>query len=427
MRILFINSTCGIGSTGRICTDLAKSYEKDGHECQIAYGRGIVPLDARRFAMRINTERQVRFNALSARLFDNDGLAAKRETKAFIRWAEAYNPDFLWLHNLHGYYINIELLFAWIKTRPNMKVYWTLHDCWSFTGHCAYFTLAKCEKWKHHCMNCSQKLEYPASYGADSSLRNYDRKRAAFLNVSNMTLITPSKWLADLLCQSFLGCYPTKVRYNRIDTGIFRPTPSDFRERYGLKDKKIILGVANVWSKSKGLDDLLKLASMLDDRYAMVLVGLSKKQMRTIARLMHGYEVETSTQQGLACDEAICTKKSGNTIGCVECSFDDLSTDGSIQKPTGTLIPIDVNVLYQAITTMYHETIDKKTPISKILLLAKTNSAYDLAKIYTAADCYVNPTYEDNYPTTNIEALSCGTNVITYDTGGCAETLANHV
>lgn len=343
MKVLLINSVCGIRSTGRICTEIAAELEAQGHEVKIAYGREQVPEKVKKYAVRIGTDWDVRAHGVLSRVFDAHGLGSKRATSAFLKWAEDYHPDLLWLHNIHGYYINYEMLFAWIKKHPEMKVRWTLHDCWAFTGHCAYFTMAKCDQWKDHCTACVQKKRYPASLLLDRCRRNYDRKKAAFTGVEHLTLITPSQWLADLVKQSFLKEYPVEVRYNKIDTSVFKPTPSDFRKQYGLEGKKIVLGVASVWDERKGLDDFIELAKLLDDSYTIVLVGLSEKQLRNL--------------------------------------------------PNG------------------------------IIGIRRTNSTKELAAIYTAADVFVNPTYEDNYPTTNLEAQACGTPVITYRTGGSLESV----
>ena len=164
MKILLVNSVCGIRSTGRICTDIAQEYEHEGHEVKIAYGReDTVPGRFAKYAVRIGNEWDLKLHALQTRVLDEHGFGSKAATRKFLAWAEEYNPDLLWLHNIHGYYINIEMLFAWIKTRPQMQVKWTLHDCWAFTGHCSHFTFVKCDKWKTHCRNCEQKCEYPAS------------------------------------------------------------------------------------------------------------------------------------------------------------------------------------------------------------------------------------------------------------------------
>lgn len=343
MKVLQINSVCGIRSTGRICTDFAEEYISDGHEVKIAYGREDVPEKYQHLSYRIGTELNVKVNALATRLFDNEGFNAKKQTMEFLIWADEYNPDLLWLHNLHGYYINIEMLFDWIKSRPQMQVKWLLHDCWAFTGHCSHFTVAKCEQWKIECKKCVQKKKYPKSIVISNCRQNYNRKKAAFCGVNNMTLITPSQWLADLVKQSFLKEYAVEVRHNTIDTTVFKPTSSDFRQRYGFENKKIVLGVASAWSKEKGLDDFIILSEMLDDSYVIVLVGLTDKQI----------------------------KKMPKVITCI----------------------------------------------------SRTNSTNELVDIYTAADVFVNPTYEDNYPTTNLEAQACGTPCITYRTGGSVESV----
>lgn len=329
MRVLLINEVFGTTSTGKICAQIAEQMEAKGHEVKVAFGRWPdVPEKYQRFAHYIGSDFDVKLHALQTRLFDTHGFGSKHATKEFLKWAEEYKPDLLWLHNLHGYYINVEMLFDWIKKHPEMQVKWTLHDCWAFTGHCSY---------------CSQLRRYPACFAMSNVGKNFERKRKAFTNVKNMTLITPSKWLADLTRQSFLKEYPVEVHYNTIDTNIFKPTPSDFRDRYSLQNKIIVLGVANVWEDRKGLFDFYKLAQMLDDKYAIVLVGLSEKQIKDLPKNIKGIQ--------------------------------------------------------------------------------RTNSPQELAAIYTAAEVFVNPTYEDNYPTVNLEAQACGTSVITYDIGGCRETL----
>ncbi|SCY10811.1 Glycosyl transferases group 1 [Lachnospiraceae bacterium XBB2008] len=374
-KLLIINSVCGTGSTGRICADIARSYESDGYDVKIAYGRSAnVPDDCRRYAVRIGTTAEVYLHILYTRLTDRHGLASRRATHAFLKWAEEYDPDILWLHNVHGYYINYELLFNWIKKRPQMQVRWTLHDCWTFTGHCAHYMYAKCDRWQAssdegsyagghaNCGNCPQLRQYPASWFTDNSVRNYIRKKNSFTGVNNMTLITPSEWLAGELKKSFLSCYPVEVVRNTIDTAIFRPTPSDIRGKYGISDdEKMILAVAGVWTERKGLGDILKLSGELNKMadndperngkqpeytYRIVIVGLTAKQAA-----------------GIRGDHP--------DIICIE----------------------------------------------------HTESTTELAQLYTAADVFINPTYEDNYPTVNLEAEACGTPVISYDTGGCRETL----
>ena len=337
-----INSVCGIRSTGRICTDLADVLAENGYDVKIAYGRETVPDKYQKYAVRIGTDIDNKIHAIQTRLFDTHGFGSKKATADFLKWADNYDPDILHLHNIHGYYINVEMLFQWIKSRPKMKVIGTLHDCWAFTGHCAYFTAANCDKWKSQCKCCPQLKSYPTCNFSGNVEDNFKRKKTAFTGVKNMTLVTPSKWLAGLVKESFLKDYPVEVINNGIDTSIFKPTPSDFRKRYHIEDKKVLLGVAAVWDERKGLNDFVKLSKMLDDDYKIVLVGLSEKQIKEVP--------------------------------------------------------------------------------DNIIKISRTNSAVELAEIYTAADVFLNLTYEDNYPTVNLEAQACGTPVITYDTGGSVES-----
>lgn len=280
MKYLFINSVAGFGSTGRIAAEKCRELMAQGHECCIAYGRVAVNCDDIP-TIRIGNGFDFRFHGVMNRIFDDHGFWSKGATKRFLEQVKEYDPDVIWLHNVHGYYIHIGLLFEYLKT-CGKKIYWTLHDCWTFTGHCSHFDYIGCDRWKTGCHDCPQKREYPASLLLDNSRNNYKEKRRLFTGIPNMTLITPSQWLANLVKQSFLGEYPVEVVYNTVNTEVFKPTPSDFREKHGLEDKKMLLGVASVWTDRKGLGDFAKLAEMLDDRYKIVLVGLTEKQAQKL-------------------------------------------------------------------------------------------------------------------------------------------------
>lgn len=339
MKILMINSVCGYGSTGKIVADLARGIEKSGDECWIAYGRGEAPADLHTY--RIGDDLGVYMHGVLSRIMDKHGFYSSYATKTFIRWMKQYNPDVIHLHNLHGYYINIELLFQALK-ELDKPVIWTLHDCWAFTGHCAYFDFCGCDKWKTQCEHCIQKKEYPTSLVVDNSRENYIRKKAAIGQLDKLEVVTPSEWLKQLVEQSFLNRYPVQVVKNGIDLSTFHPIHDmNIKQRYGLQNKKIILGVASEWSKRKGIQDFEKLADMIDDTYHIVLIG---------------------------------------TINAKE----------SINKPNVTLIN-------------------------------RTENREQLAAWYTEAYVFFNPTYEDNFPTVNLESQACGTPVITYNTGGSPE------
>lgn len=295
MKYLFINVLAGSGSTGKIAADKCRELQKQGHQCVLAYGRGEANCEDIR-TYKIGTKVDYCIHGVKTRLFDRHGFGSVRATKKFLKWMNAYDPDVIWLHNIHGYYINIEMLFDYLK-KADKKVYWTLHDCWAFTGHCIHFTAVKCDKWKTQCDQCPQKGRYPSSVLFSNAFNNFERKKTAFTGVENMTLVAPSHWLENIVKESFLREYEIKVVYNKIDTNIFKPTPSNFREEYGLENKKIVLGVANVWEDRKGLNDFVKLSQMLDDQYAIVLVGLNKKQMRELSKKVKGFERITDMEE----------------------------------------------------------------------------------------------------------------------------------
>ncbi len=339
MKYLFINSVAGFGSTGRIAAEACRELTKQGHECVLAFGREKSNCDEVS-TVRIGTERDFLFHALQSRLLDNQGFGSRAATRRFLAWVRQYDPDVIWLHNIHGYYIHIGELFQYLRG-CGKQIFWTLHDCWSFTGHCAYFDFAGCGKWKTGCCHCPQKGSYPKSCLADHSRQNFEKKRALFTGIPDLTLIVPSHWLESRVKESFLRDYPVEVRYNTVNTEVFRPTPSAFREEHGLEGKTVLLGVASVWDERKGLKDFAALSGLLDDTYRIVLIGLTPQQIRGLPR--------------------------------------------------------------------------------SILGLPRTNSMEALAQAYSAADVLVNPSVEETFGMTVLEALACGTKSIVYQGTACEE------
>lgn len=344
---MHINSVCGVTGTGRIVADLYKTAVSRGFDCRIAYGEHKyqnMPGDMQ--TMKIGTLRGNQVHALYTRLFDMQGFGSRRDTEMFLKEVDLYEPDIVHLHNLHGYYIHIGLLFQYLKEKK-VKVIWTLHDCWPFTGHCVHFQSVGCERWKEGCHDCPLKKDYPASIWADRSQENYLRKKEFFTGLQDMMLLVPSKWMEARVRQSFLKDYETRVVYNGIDLKTYHPTPGFFRRKYGLEEKFIVLGVANIWVERKGLDIFLELAGLLDAEDQIVLVGLNAEQ---IAKLPKG-----------------------------------------------------------------------------ILGLPRTDTAKELAEIYTAADVFVNPGREETFGLTVAEAMACGTWPIVYEGTACAEVVEQGV
>ena len=342
MRILLINSVCGTGSTGKIIADIVNLLKKSGHEAKVLYGvgeaKGVIPQDAVKTA---NQWDYYLHNGLS-RITDHAGLYSRKATYRLIQEIKIYAPDLIHLHTLHGYYINYEILFDFLK-KANIPVAWTLHDCWPFTGHCTNFSAIGCKQWRDKCIDCPQLHRYPKCWFTGDAEKNFIRKKTAFTGLQNLVITAPSHWLADQISASFLKDYPVQVIPNGIDRSIFHPQGGDLRERYGLQGKKIVLGVANVWSKSKGTDDMILLSRMLDDAYQIVMIGLTSKQMEDLPK--------------------------------------------------------------------------------EIIGIQRTKNQQALAQWYSEADVFVNPTYEETFGLTTVEAQACGTPVVVYETGGCPETV----
>lgn len=330
------------GSTGRIMIGIARTARKQGYVTYNAYPNSYRVQPKAKNDIIICSTLANRINQKLAYITGMNGCFATLSTMRFLHMLDRIKPDILHFHNLHNSYLNIPMLFRYVK-KKHIRIVWTLHDCWPFTGHCPYFTFAECDKWKTGCGGCRQLSIYPPTC-IDNTRYMWKKKKKWFTGVEDLTIVTPSHWLAGLVQQSFLADYPVKVINNGIDLSVFKPTESDFRERHGInQDEIMILGVALDWSIYKGLDVFAELANRLPNGYRIVLVGTNEK-------------------------------------------------------------------------------IERHLPNS-IISIRRTNSVKELAEIYTAADVFVNPTRQDNFPTVNIEALSCGTPVITFDTDGSPEII----
>jgi glycosyltransferase involved in cell wall biosynthesis len=297
-KLLQIVVECNTGSTGTIAEAIGNIAIKNGWESYIAYGRPYKPSNS--YTYKIESKCGVYIHGLLTRIFDAHGKGSLIATKKLIKYVKTIKPDIIHLHHLHGYYINIRILFDYLSS-SNIPVVWTFHDCWSFTGHCAYFDYVSCNRWQTECYNCPQKKEYPASYVFDRSKRNYKEKRDLFTSVSQMTIISVSKWLDEKVSQSFFKEITHKVIYNGIDTNIFKPSSSndnvEIRNKYEIGKSFLILGVASPWSKRKGLDDFIKLSYSLNQNEKILLIGLNDKQIQSLPKNIIGVKKTENKQE----------------------------------------------------------------------------------------------------------------------------------
>lgn len=337
MKVVQLNAVCK-GSTGTICTAVSKLLTERGVDNYILFPSGEPSVPT---SLRYMTPPQLKLQALQSRILGNYGFTSRSATRRLLLHLEEIKPDIVHLHNVHSHNCHLGMLFSYLK-KKNIRVYWTFHDCWAFTAYCPHYVIAKCKKWQTGCHHCSQRKYF--SWFFDCSKRQYARKKAAYGDF-DMTVVTPSNWMAQQVKESFLKDAPVKVIPNGIDLSVFRPCPGSFRKQYGLEEKIIVLGVASGWSDKKGLDSFIALALRLDDRYVCVLVG----------------------------------------------------TDDQV---------------------------DRRLP-KQILSIHRTQNRQELAQIYSDADVFFNPTKEDTYPTVNMEAIACGTPVVTYRTGGSPEIISD--
>lgn len=344
-RLLQISIEVNSGSVGRIAEQIGLNAMDYGWESYITYARNHLPSKSN--VIKIGSLTDVYYHGVMTRITDRHGFFSTKPTQKLIAQIKEIKPDIIHLHHLHGYFINIKILFDFLAI-SEIPVVWTFHDCWSFTGHCAHFEYVGCRKWITGCFKCPQRSEYPASFVFDRSKENYQEKSVLFNSVKKMIIVPVSYWLGDLVKKSFLNKYPIHIIQNEINTDLFKPSLNleSIKEKYALEKKFIILGVAGIWSMRKGLNDFIRLRKEMSPDNIIVLVGLTPKQIRDL--------------------------------------------------PSG------------------------------ILGIEKTENVNELANLYSVADVFVNPTYEDSFPTTNLESLACGTPVITYRTGGSTESVSHN-
>lgn len=335
-------------STGRIMQEIGALAVSEGWRNWCAYGKGrdgIRPCTTE--ILPVGSKWSTCLHGLQTRVFDRHGLGSAGATREFVRQLREIDPDIIHIHNIHGYFLNYPVFFNYLRD-SDVKVIWTIHDCWLYTGHCYYYSAIGCDKWQTGCGGCPQRGAFPRSLLIDRSRRNFIDKRHYFTSVpkDRMTIVPVSYWMRGEMSRSFLKDYPFQVIHNGINCDIFRPYDDDaeVRRTLGIETgKKIILGLASIWLPEKGIDDFIKMAGMLRPDETIVLVG-----------------VDPATA--------------------------------------------------------------KRLPAS-IKWIRRTENIETLAKLYSAATAFVNPTYQDNYPTVNLEAIACGTPVVTYRTGGSIESV----
>lgn len=335
-------------STGRIMQEIGELAMQHGWRSCIAYSKGRDGIKScQSEVIPVGNKWSTIWHGLETRLFDRHGLASNEATRLFVKQIQELKPDVIHIHNIHGYFLNYQILFDFLA-KSNIPVIWTVHDCWLYTGHCYYYSYAGCNKWQTGCGHCPQKKEFPASWLIDRSHQNYEDKKQAFTSLpqDQLTIVPVSEWIREEMQHSFFRNNQFHVIHNGINTNIFNIyNPEQVKQKYGLNGKHILLGVASIWSREKGFDDCIQMTDLLHPDEMLVLVGVRPEQQKKLKKNMLG--------------------------------------------------------------------------------IPRTENIHQLAELYAAADAFINPTWQDNYPTVNLEAIACGTPVVTYRTGGSIEAITD--
>ena len=358
MKLLQINSVANIGSTGRIAEQIGQAAMKAGWESYIAYGREAG--QSQSHLIKIGSQLDVMWHGVVTRLFDRHGLASKRATKKFVSQIKEIQPDIIHLHNIHGYYLNYEILFEYLS-KADIPMVWTFHDCWAMTGHCSHFVKIGCFRWKNKCNDCPLRQDYPKSF-FDGAERNYSRKRNSF-DIEKLNIVSVSKWLNSVVEESYLSKIDKYIIYNGVDIDLFKPVKSNIKKDIGLEDKKVLLGVATAWSESKGLDDYYKLSKRLPEEYQIILIGVKRNQIKKLPKEIIGIErtnnINELVQYYSAADVVMnlsyaetfgLTTVEGFACGTPSIVYDTTASPELITENTGIVVPLgDISAVKDAV------------------------------------------------------------------------------
>ncbi len=333
MKVLFIDVNCKNSSTGKIVYDLYTAVNKTSNEAAICYGRGKKINEHNIFKFGLDFETYI--HALLTRITGFTGCFSPISTFRLIRFIKKFKPDVVHIHELHAYFVNIVPLIEYLK-KKNIKTIMTLHCEFSYTGKCGHSV--ECEKWKTECGDCPHLREYPSTLLFDHTKEMFYQKKKLFEDFDNLTVVTPSKWLADRARQSFLGTKNIYVIPNGIDTKVFSPKDAyDLREKHGIaSDERVVLAVApNLMSDNKGGRYVLRLASMMEEKNVrFILIGVDEEMTPPNSKIiiLHRiYDKELLARYySLADVFVICSERENFPTTCLEaqccgtpvCGFD---------------------------------------------------------------------------------------------------------
>ncbi len=277
MKIMHINATYNVGSTGVIVNDLHTLSSENGIDSYVSYSSSDKTADEIKNGYIIGNKLSKKLHALFCRIGGKQAYFSKRATKKLIRHIKTVNPDVVHLHNLHSNYIHLNNLLEYLA-KENVNTVITLHDCWFYTGGCFHYTADKCSKWLNSCGDCPKRLKDTPAYFKDNSAKILADRKKYLGAIKNLTVVGVSQWIADEAERTFFKDKKVCTIYNGVDTDFFTPTSSDFREKYGLQNKFVILGAANKWLSPINAETLKMVTEKLSDDCVLVIIGCTEKQ-----------------------------------------------------------------------------------------------------------------------------------------------------
>ena len=250
-RVLLVNTAAAGGGAARMARTLHEGLGRQpGFESRLAVGRTRGVGDPG--TVRIAPPAEVGLHVAVTRLTGLQGFGSPVASRRLLGLVRSWSPDIVHVHNLHGYYLNLDVLADIRGMGWGGPIVCTLHDTWAFTGRCAYFK--DCGRWQHGCGRCPDLRRYPRTF-FDTSAFMWKKKRRAFGQDIGPVLVCPSRWLANAVGASYLSHADTRVIPNGVETDLFRPTSGRwFRAAHAIPDRRpiVLFAAKDLGAERKG-------------------------------------------------------------------------------------------------------------------------------------------------------------------------------
>ena len=271
MKIVQINAVYEYSSTGRTTKEMHEHFLSKGIDSYVFCRNLSSPKDN---IYKIGGTCDYKFHSFMSHLLDAQGLFSSVSTSSVVKHLQKINPDVVILRNLHSNYINYPILLKYLASEdiPTIVV---LHDVWTFTGHCCFYTEDRCNKWLTSCGHCPAIHKYNSSWIMDRSASNFKKKLSLFNSIPRLAVVGVSDWVTNEAKKSpvFANAKIFQRIYNWIDLKKFHPfDSSSLREKMGINNYFTVLSVAQGWNEAKGLFKIFEVANKMPD-VKFVLVG----------------------------------------------------------------------------------------------------------------------------------------------------------